>query len=164
MTKIKLADGTILICDSVELIHGVLKINTKEKSVEELATIFSDKSKTNNIIFLTESDKESGYKTGFTSFAGITYNPDGAKVIELFQPADVTEARISQAEGKANTSVATVERAVETADMATLEAKNASTKADTVQANLDSAVTELTMALAATTTQDNVQNGGAENV
>ena len=51
---------------------------------------------------MTEADVECGYKTGFTSFAGIEYDADGVKTVELFQPVDVTEKRIADAEGKAN--------------------------------------------------------------
>ena len=102
MTKIKLVDGTIINASSVELVNGVLKITTTEGTVEELAALFSDKSNTSLITLLTESEVESGFKTGFTSFAGITYAEDGTKTVELFQPADATEARISSAEGAAN--------------------------------------------------------------
>ena len=102
MTKIKLVNGTIINADNVELVNGVLNISTTEKTVEELHEIFADKSNTSVIILMTESEVEIGYKTGFTSFAGIVYNPDETKTVELFQPADVTEARISNAEGAAN--------------------------------------------------------------
>ena len=102
MTKIKLVDGTIINASSVEVVNGVLKISTNEHTVEALAVLFSDKEKTNLITLMTESEEETGYKTGFTSFAGIGYNAEGVKTIELFQPVDVTEARISNAEGVAN--------------------------------------------------------------
>lgn len=102
MTKIKLVDGTIINASNVEVVKGTLKITTVEKTVEELAEIFNDKGNTNLITLLTESEKECGYKTGFTSFAGITYDVDGNKTVELFQPKDVTEARIANAEATAN--------------------------------------------------------------
>lgn len=102
MTKIKLTDGTIINASTVEVVNGILKITTAEKTVEELDALFSDKSKTSNIVLMTESGKETGYKTGFTSFAGIMYNPEKTKTIELFQPKDVTEARVANAEGTAN--------------------------------------------------------------
>jgi threonyl-tRNA synthetase len=107
MTKIKLVDGTIISASTVEVVNGVLKITTNEYSVEELAKIFQDKNKTNLITLMTESEKESGYKTGFTSFAGINYDADGNKTVELFQPKDVTESRLSNVEG--NTSRLTEE-------------------------------------------------------
>lgn len=128
MQKIKLVDGTILECEAVEFVNGALHIVTAEKTVEELAELFTDKEKTSRIVLMTESEIESGYKVGFTSFAGITYTEDGKKTVELFQPADTTEARISVAEGAAQA---------------------ASDKADIVQSNLDEAVTEFTMALTA---------------
>lgn len=106
MTKIKLTNGTVINADNVELINGIFKITTSDLTVEELATLFGDKSNTSCIVLMTESGIESGYKSGFTSFAGINYGPDGAKTVELFQPKDVTEARISNAEATAN-SVAT---------------------------------------------------------
>ena len=102
MTKVKLSDGTVINAESVELVNGVLKITTSEKTVEELAELFSNKGNTALIRFLTESGMESGYKTGFTSFGGIEYDVNGAKTISLFHPADVTEARIASVEGTAN--------------------------------------------------------------
>ncbi len=120
MTKIKLADGTIINADSVELVNGALKITTVEKTVEELAEIFSDKTKTSLITLMTPSEKETGYKTGFTSFAGINYDAEGVKTVELFQPVDVTEARISNAEGNANLANEGVTQANE--DISELEA------------------------------------------
>lgn len=107
MTKIKLTNGITINASNVEVVNGTLKITTNEYSVEELAEIFKDKNKTNLITLMTESEKESGYKTGFTSFAGINYDADGNKTVELFQPKDVTESRLSNVEG--NTSRLTEE-------------------------------------------------------
>ena len=101
MTKIKLADGTIINASSVELVNGVLKIATTDLTVEELVNLFDNKENTSLITMLTESDVESGFKTGFTSFAGVMYGTDGVKTVELYQPKDTTEARISNAEGTA---------------------------------------------------------------
>ena len=120
MTKIKLVDGTIINADSIELVNGALKITTSEKTVEELAEIFSDKEKTSLITLMTPSEKETGFKTGFTSFSGINYDADGVKTVELFQPVDVTEARISGAEGVANQANNGVAQA--NADISELEA------------------------------------------
>ena len=102
MAKIKLVDGTEINVTAVELVQGVLKLTTTDKTVEELAAIFTDKSNTSLITLLTDSGVESGCKTGFTSFAGIKYDAEGAKTVELFQPVDATEARISNAECAAN--------------------------------------------------------------
>ena len=120
MQKIKLVNGMIINVTSVELVHGVLRITTAEETaekltVEELADIFSDKSNTSLITLLTESGAESGYKTGFTSFAGIIYDAEGNKTVELFQPVDATEARISNAEGAANVANDTAKSASATA-------------------------------------------------
>lgn len=102
MTKIKLSNGTIINVNDVVLENGILKISTTEYTVEKLAKMFSNKENTNLITLLTESEVESGYKKGFTSFAGIIYGSDGLKTIELFQPKDITEARLSNAEAIAN--------------------------------------------------------------
>jgi hypothetical protein len=102
MTKIKLTNGTVINANSVDLTNGILRITTKESTVEELATLFSDKSNTSLITLMTEGGVESGYKAGFTSFAGINYGADGIKTVELFQPKDVTEARLSNVEANAN--------------------------------------------------------------
>lgn len=115
MTKIKLTNGTVIDADSIDLSNGILRITTKELTVEELATLFSDKSNTSLITLMTEGGAESGYKTGFTSFAGINYDADGSKTVELFQPKDVTEARLSNVEANANSvanSVTDVELAM----------------------------------------------------
>ena len=105
MTKIKLVDGTAINAESVELDNGVLKICTTDHTVEELYEIFSNKENTSCITLLTKSGVESGYKTGFTSLAGILFK-DGLKIIELIQPVDVTEKRISDAEGTASKAMA----------------------------------------------------------
>ena len=106
MTKVKLVNGSIINALEVKLENGILKIYTEENTVEELAELFSDKENTNLITLMTETEIESGYKVGFTSFGGITYGSDGVKTVELFQPIDVTEARISNAEGVANQAMA----------------------------------------------------------
>ena len=102
MTKIKLVNGAIVNASDVILENGALKISTNDLTVEELANLFSNKENTSLITLMTEADVECGYKTGFTSFAGIDYSADGIKTVELFQPVDVTEKRVADAEGKAN--------------------------------------------------------------
>ena len=116
MTKIKLVDGTVINADSVELVNCALKITTAEKTVEELAEIFSNKENTSKITLMTPSEIETGYKIGFTSFSGINYDAEGVKTVELFQPVDVTEARISGAEGVANQASADVNELEATVD------------------------------------------------
>ena len=111
MTKIKLVNGIIINASRVELVKGVLKITTTDFTVEELAALFENKDNTNYISLLTESGEESGFKTGFTSFAGIIYDSNGAKTVELFQPKDVIEARLSVVEGNANSAIAVAENA-----------------------------------------------------
>lgn len=106
MTKIKLVNGEIINAIDVALEkNSVLKIVTTESTVEELAEMFSNKENTSLITLMTESEIESGFKTGFTSLAGILYK-DGLKTIELIQPVDVAEKRISNAEGMASKAVA----------------------------------------------------------
>lgn len=150
MTKIKLVDGTVLNVSNVELVKGVLKITTSNLTVEELATLFTNKENTNRIVFLTESGAESGYKVGFTSFAGIAYGADGTKVVEMFQPKDVTEARISKAEGMANTAKERSISANNAANAATTVANEANITAisnsEKIQVT-ETSVTDIEMAL-----------------
>lgn len=108
MTKIKLTNGTVINADSIELVNGTLRITTSEHTVEELAALFSDKSNTSRITLMTEGGVETGYKAGFTSFAGINYGADGSKTVELFQPKDVTEARLSNVEAATNSVASSV--------------------------------------------------------
>lgn len=136
MTKIKLVDGTIIDAVDVELVNGVLKITVKKNRIEELIELFEDKSNTSYIVLMTESGVECGYKTGFTSFAGIMYHADGTKVIELFQPVDATEARISNAEGAANS-------AVNTANQTSEDAKNMASEMSAAITDVELAITEL---------------------
>jgi hypothetical protein len=107
MTKIKLANGTIINADAIDLTNGILRITTSEHTVEELAASFSNKENTSLITLMTENGTETGYKTGFTSFAGINYL-DGTKTVELFQPKDVTEARLSNVEAVTNSVASSV--------------------------------------------------------
>ena len=108
MTKIKLTNGAVINADSIDLTGGVLRITTSDLTVEELAALFSDKNNTSHITLMTEGGLETGYKTGFTSFAGINYDADGTKTVELFQPKDVTEARLSNVEAITNSVASSV--------------------------------------------------------
>lgn len=102
MTKIKLTNGTVIDASNIEVVNGTLKITTSEHTVEELAEMFVNFENTNYITLMTESGTPCGYKTGFTSFAGITYDAEGNKTVELFQPKNVTEAKIASAAAVAN--------------------------------------------------------------
>ena len=123
MTKIKLTNGTIINASDVVVVNGTLKITTTDSTVEKLAKLFSNKENTSLITLMTETEVECGYKTGFTSFSGITYDANGVKTVELFQPVDVTEKRIADAEGKA--AMATNKANEANKKVATLEEKNA---------------------------------------
>lgn len=115
MDKIKLVNGTVLNVSNIDSSDRVLKISTTDFTVEELAEMFANKENTNYIVIMTESEKETGFKIGFTSFAGINYDNDGVKTIELFQPIDNMEARVSNVEGVAhqtNNSLTDVELAI----------------------------------------------------
>lgn len=156
MTKIKLVDGTIINAESVELSKGILKITITDGTVEELAALFDDKSNTSLITLMTESGVESGYKKGFTSFAGIMYGADGTKTVELYQPTDATEARISNAEGAANAANTTAANATSIANEANaktaeLEAKNAELEAQNIElaTTMDSILTDVIPSLMA---------------
>ena len=139
MTIVKLTDGTTINASEVVLENGVLKITTAEHTVEELAEIFSNKENTSMITLLTPARVVSGYKTGFTSFAGINYNPEGFKTVELFQPKDVTEARIANAEAAANFAKVTAVNAKETANSASMAAESANETANNANATAESA-------------------------
>ena len=102
MTKVKLVNGAIINALEVKMENGFLKITTEENTVEELAELFADKENTNLITLMTETEIESGFKVGFTSFVGIEYDANGVKTVAMIQPADVTETRISNAEGTIN--------------------------------------------------------------
>ena len=99
MIRVRVADGTVINAERVELVNGALNIVTKDHTVEELAGVFGNSENTGLITFLTESGAESGFKTGFTSFSGITYDAEGCKTVELFQPVDLTERKVATAMG-----------------------------------------------------------------
>ena len=141
MRKIKLVDGTIIEITEKSLINGILKISTKEKTVEELAELFSNKENTSYIATLSRNDVEIGFNKGFTSFAGITYDTDGVKTVELFQPKDVTEARISNLEGVTNETKNVVENTV-----ANMETSMADFKVEQKQ-EMENALTDMEIAI-----------------
>ena len=138
MRKIKLVDGTIIEITEKSLINGILKISTKEKTVKELAELFSNKENTNYIAILSRNDVEIGFNKGFTSFAGITYDTEGVKTVELFQPKDVTEARIANLEGVTNETKNTV---------ASVETSMADFKTEQKQ-EMENALTDVELAMA----------------
>lgn len=141
MTKIVLSNGAIINASDVKVENGTLKITTEDYTVEELAEMFSNKENTSFITLMTEANVECGYKTGFTSFAGINYSTDGVKTIELFQPVDVTEKRVSEAEGKAIQATNTANAASEKTTV--LEEQNA-----VLASTLDSILTDVIPGLA----------------
>ena len=124
MDKTKLSNGTVLNISNIEVVYGALKISTPDFTVEELAELFSAKENTALITIMTAAEQATGYKTGFTSFSGIQYDADGTKTIELFQPVDVTEQRLSNAESNII--------------LANEAASNASAKADGTDAKVSS--------------------------
>lgn len=137
MTKIRLANGTILDAKNVELKNGVLSLTvSSEKTVEELAQLFRNKTNTALITLMTESKKETGYKRGFTSFAGINYHDDGTKTIQMFQPKDITEARLADTEGKIIQANNTAAQAVSTASNATNVAAAAQESATVLETSI----------------------------
>ena len=144
MTKVKLLNGTIISAQTVELVEGVLKITTTEHTVEELSEMFSDKENTNLITLMTESGIETGFQTGFTSFAGILYGADETKTVQLFQPVDVTESRISNAEGVANAANSMAESAKTTAESSNQMVSDLSNK----NSDLESELTNTQLAVA----------------
>lgn len=141
MRKIKLADGTTIEIVETSLINGILKILTKEKTVEELADLFSNKENTSYIAILSRNETEIGYRKGFTSFAGITYDTEGVKTVELFQPKDVTEARISNLEGVTNETKNVVENTV-----TNMETSMADFKVEQKQ-EMENALTDMELAI-----------------
>lgn len=143
MTKIKLIDGTIINASNVEVVNGTLKITTTEYTVEELAEMFSDKNNTNYITLMTEGEKECGYKTGFTSFAGIDYDAEGNKTVELFQPKDIAEATIANAMATANIAQESVLNATE--KLTELEATTSMTNEKVASSETD--ITDIQLAL-----------------
>lgn len=136
MQKIKLTSGTILTATFMELADGILSMSFADKTVEELAILFNDKSNTSRIMILTDEEEEVGFEAGFTSFAGITYDGNGVKTVRLFQPADATEVRISQAESAANA-------AIEAAQKANAATKELETLNATLTETLDSILTDI---------------------
>ena len=141
MTKVKLLNGAVVNASDVKVVNGALQISTTDLTVEELANLFSDKENTSLIVLMTEADVECGYKTGFTSFAGIGYDAEGVKTVELFQPVDVTEKRVAEAEGKAAQATNTANAANE--KTAALEEQNA-----VLASTLDSILTDVIPSLA----------------
>lgn len=106
MAKIKLGNDVIINALVAEVTSkGMLVIETTDLTTEELAALFSDKENTSCITVMTEEEVVLETKVGYTSYSGIIYGADGTKTVKLFQPADATEARISNAEGTANAAL-----------------------------------------------------------
>lgn len=143
MTIIKLTDGTTINATDVELSYGILKITTEDHTVEELAAIFSDKQKTSHIVMLTAAGVESGFRDGFTSFAGIQYTADGIKTVALFQPIDDLERRVATAEGVAVGAATTAEGAVAVANTATEKTMTLDEQMVVLASTLDSVLTDV---------------------
>ena len=91
--KIKLIDGSVYSVERAEVINGRLEVDFRDKSAEEIQTIFTEKGNIANIELLTNDGNKFGEVPGFTSYGGVMVFGDIRTVI-LTKDVDMKEERL----------------------------------------------------------------------
>lgn len=91
--KIKLIDGSVYSAERAEVTNGRLEVDFRDKSAEEIQTIFTEKGNIANIELLTNDGNKFGEVPGFTSYGGVMVFGDIRTVI-LTKDVDMKEERL----------------------------------------------------------------------
>lgn len=91
--KIKLIDGSVYSVERAEVINGRLEVDFRDKSAEEIQTIFTEKGNIANIELLTNDGDKFGEVPGFASYGGVLVLGDIRTVI-LTKDVDMKEERL----------------------------------------------------------------------
>ncbi|MEY8284993.1 hypothetical protein AALA13_14390 [Lachnospiraceae bacterium 50-23] len=91
--KIKLIDGSVYQVERAEVTNGRLEVDFRDKSAEEIQTIFTEKGNIANIELLTNDGNKFGEVPGFTSYGGVMVFGDIRTVI-LTKDVDMKEERL----------------------------------------------------------------------
>lgn len=91
--KIKLIDGSVYPVERAEVTNGRLEVDFRDKSAEEIQTIFTEKGNIANIELLTNEGDKFGEVPGFTAYGGVMVFGDIRTVI-LTKDVDMKEERL----------------------------------------------------------------------
>lgn len=139
MTTIKLTNGTLIPCEIIETKNGVLMIETNtEQTTEELRVLFAAKENLTVLELQTPSGDKLGERYGYVCYSGILLLENGNKCIELTQEIDVTEQRITRAEGQARRAITDVDAAKQTAEALAVETAAYNIELDFRLSNIES--------------------------
>ena len=106
--KIKLTDGTMYEISDIKIDKGVLFIDFRDKTAEEVQAILSVPGNLNRIELLNDNEKMYAYYSKYSVFAGVYLNPDtGINQGMLTQEKDEVLSRLTEAESAAKTATTT---------------------------------------------------------
>lgn len=98
--KIRLISGITYTVTRAEVTNGRLEIDFKEKTAEEIQSIFTDRADIQNIELLTDEDAKFGELPGWTVYGGVMMLGD-TKTVILAKSVDTTDQRLTAAEAEA---------------------------------------------------------------
>lgn len=98
--KLRLVDKTTYDIIRAEVINGRLEIDFRDKTAEEVQTIFSVPANIETIELLTDTGEMFSNLVGWSKYGGVILNGE-TKTAIITQVTDVTEKRITSAESNA---------------------------------------------------------------
>lgn len=139
--NIKLIDSTEYEVERADIVDGHLEIEMKNKTAEEVETIFENSENVARIVLLQDGE-EFGELVNWSKYAGV-FKKDGSVIAYMTQPVDVTEQRITSVESVSAKAASDATQALSLANGIADTVNTAKAAAQSAQQNLTSATEQV---------------------
>lgn len=139
--NIKLIDSTEYEVERADIVDGHLEIEMKNKTAEEVETIFENSENVARIVLLQDGE-EFGELVNWSKYAGV-FKKDGSVIAYMTQPVDVTEQRITSVESVSAKAASDATQALSLANGIADTVNTAKAAAHSAQQNLTSATEQV---------------------
>ena len=140
--NIKLIDSTEYEVERADIVDGHLEIEMKNKTAEEVETIFESSENVARIVLLQDGE-EFGELVNWSKYAGVFKKKDGSVIAYMTQPVDVTEQRITSVESVSAKAASDATQALSLANGIADTVNTAKAAAQSAQQNLTSATEQV---------------------
>lgn len=142
--NIKLVDSTEYEVERADVVDGHLEIEMKNKTSEEVETIFENSENVARMVLIQDGD-EFGELVNWSKYAGVFKKGDSV-VAYMTQPVDVTEQRITSVESTSAKASSDAAQALSVTSGIADTANNAKTAAESAQQNVASVTEQVSAA------------------
>lgn len=139
--NIKLIDSTEYEVERADIVDGHLEIEMKNKTAEEVETIFENSENVARIVLLQDGE-EFGELVNWSKYAGV-FKKAGSVIAYMTQPVDVTEQRITSVESVSAKASSDATQALSLANGIADTVNTAKAAAQSAQQNLTSATEQV---------------------